>query len=246
MGRSSQPRGVGRGSWTGLSADLGFSGLAACEGPPHSWNRCEALPQDAPQVHTCEAFRWWRVLALNRSPPGWPFHARPFHLRLCLPSLSPRWAAGTSGANPGTQGQGTGRSSDPQWPPSQLPSRYPLTCAGLPSPGALAWGHQGREHHTQHQQDRHEGSGSQAPSSGSALGPRGGSCSLDRWASPPGDSHCDGHMPESRDRDRAGRLLRALSGAGQLVPAGRSLAHPRTGSGPAAQVTGDSNPTPRR
>lgn len=132
--------GRGPGGWTGLSADLGFSGLAACEGPPHSWNRCEALPQDAPQVHTCEAFGWWRVLALNRSPPAWPFHARAFHLRLCLPSLSPGWAAGTSGANPGTQGQGTGRSSDPA-PISAPPylCRAPISGRlGLGSPGPRA------------------------------------------------------------------------------------------------------------
>lgn len=40
----------------------------------------------------------------------------------------------------------------------------PLTCAGLPSPATSAWSHQGQEHDTQRQQDRHEGSGSQAPS----------------------------------------------------------------------------------
>lgn len=56
-------------------------------------------------------------------------------------------------------------------------------------PGAAAWGRQGQEHDTQSQQGRHEGPGSQAPSSGSALARVGEAAagSLRTWLGPGGD-----------------------------------------------------------
>lgn len=47
------------------------------------------------------------------------------------------------------------------------------TCAGLPGPGATAGGTQKQERHTQRQQHRHEGLGSQDPSRGSTRLQRG-------------------------------------------------------------------------
>ena len=81
---------------------------------------------------------------LSSSPP------RRSHLYLseCTRDVEPHWKVAFSA----------------QQHPSGSPGSSPLTCAGLPSPATSARSCQGQEQDTQRQQDRPEGSGSQAPS----------------------------------------------------------------------------------
>lgn len=114
--------------------------------------------------------------------------------------------------------------SHPSWPPACTPGHAgpPLTRAGLPSPDALAGGRQGQERHTQSQQDRHEGPGSQAPSRGSTRARARSSRSSHR--APPDQGslgaagrHWGGHIPEVRGGRGAGR--RAAAWLYLLLPA---------------------------